>query len=105
MCKGLFDHSLEKLQTVKTTKDYIYKRCRSCGYKEVLPRSGKAVYFTNNLVVQKKKWAAEENKMELLQPLNNDGSINTEFTDAYGFNPFDERTKVATPEIQGGLSK
>lgn len=104
-CKGLFDHSLENLKTLEITKHTITKRCQTCGYSEVLRRSKKNVYFVNNLVFQKKKWAADDNRKELLQPGNIDGSPNEEFTNAYGFNPFDERTKTATPRVQGGLAE
>ena len=104
-CSGLFDHSLENLETTAITRNYLTKSCKKCGYKENLKRSEKGLYFLNQLVLQKKKWASEENRMELLQPMKSDGSVNEDFTDAYGYNPFDERTKEATPKIQGGLAE
>lgn len=104
-CSGLWDHTLDKMETVKVTKDSLTKRCPKCGYSEVLKRSRRSTYFVNNLALQQKKWAADDNTKELLQPMNSDGSVNDEFTEAYGYNPFDERTKIATPRLQGGLAQ
>lgn len=86
------------------TPKEIVKKCSKCGYTETLPRSQRNIYFVNSLVQQTKKWAADDSKKELLQPMNNDGSVNDDFTEAFGYNPFDERTKAATPKIQGGLA-
>lgn len=102
-CKGLFSHSIEKLETVELTRTKILKRCTKCGYQEALPRSQRNIYFVSDKVNQTKKWAADDNKKELLQPINEDGSTNDDFTEAYGYNPFDERTKATTPRVQGGL--
>lgn len=101
-CTQLFAHSIDKLETVEKTKDAIFKRCTVCGYTEALKHSNKTVIYINDLVHQKKKWAAEDNAKEILQPTLPDGSANPEFTEAYGYNPFDERTKSATPAFQGG---
>lgn len=104
LCKGLFAHTIGSLTTVKLTRNSIYKKCDKCGYTETLPRSQKNIYFFSDKVQQTKRWAADEDIKALLQPLNQDGSTNEEFTEAYGFNPMDERTKVATPKLQGGLA-
>src|SRR6266568_885020 len=96
-CKGLFDHSIGKLETVKITRTEIHKKCRRCKFSEVLPRSDRAIYFFNTSVQQTKKWAADDNSKELLQPMTKDGAVNDDFTEAYGYNPFDERTKALTP--------
>lgn len=101
-CKQLFAHSLDNLETIATDSRSITKKCPHCSYEEVLPRSNRSVYFVNNLVMQKKKWASDDNRKELLQPMNNDGSINDDFTEAYGYNPYDKRTELSTPTIQGG---
>lgn len=103
-CTGLFDHSIGKLRTVSMTRDEIIKTCDKCKHVEVLPRSNRNIYFVNDRTQQRKKWAVDDNKKELLQPMNQDGSTNDEFTEAYGYNPFDERTKAATPHLQGGLA-
>lgn len=103
-CKGLFAHSIGKLETVELTREVIVKRCKKCQFTETLPRSQQAIYFFYDRVQQTKKWAADDNAKELLQPLNQDGSVNDEFTEAYGYNPFDERTKAMTPRVQGGLA-
>lgn len=104
ICTELFAHSLERMKTVETNIEYIKKMCPKCSYEEVLPHSQRNVLFFNNHVMQTKKWAADDNKKELLQPGNSDGSVNEEFTQAYGFNPFDPTTKATTPKIQGGLA-
>ena len=104
-CTSLFAHSMENMEMVNITKHLIVKRCPKCGFTETLPRSGRGIYFVNQQVLQKKKWAAEDNKKELLQPLSADGSVNNEFTEAFGFNPMDPRTKLYTPRVQGGLAK
>lgn len=104
-CTGLFDHSMENLTTVKMDKGIIIKRCDVCGLIKELPHSNRQVFFLNTLVNQKKKWAANDNARELLQPIDKKGNVNDEFTEAYGFNPFDPRTKATTPEVQGGLAK
>lgn len=104
ICKGLFAHSIGNLETTEISRTEIKKKCKKCGYQETLPRSQRALYFFNDQTQQRKKWAADDNKKELLQPINPDGSTNDEFTEAYGYNPMDERTKVATPKIQGGLA-
>lgn len=101
-CSDIFAHSLENLETVSIDSKAIVKKCPKCGFSEVLPKSSRNVLFVNTLVQQKKKWAADDNSKELLQPMNLDGSVNDEFTEAYGFNPFDERTKLTTPQVQGG---
>lgn len=101
-CTELFAHSLDNLETVAIDSRTITKQCRKCKYQEILPRSNRNVLFVNTLVQQKKKWASDDNRKELIQPMNLDGSINDEFTEAYGYNPFDERTKIATPSVQGG---
>ena len=104
VCKGLFVHSIGNLETIEITKTSIKKHCKKCGYIEVLPRSQRNVYFVNDRVQQTKKWAADDNAKELLQPMNQDGSINEDFTEAYGYNPYDERTKEYVPKVQGGLA-
>lgn len=104
VCKKLFSHTIAKLETVKLTKQAIIKRCNKCGYTETLPRSQKNIYFVNDRVQQTKKWAADDNSKQLLQPMNQDGSVNDDFTEAYGYNPFDERTKSTTPRVQGGMA-
>lgn len=104
-CTKLFAHSLENLETISIDSDTIEKKCPKCGFKEVLPKSGRNVLFVNTLVQQTKKWAADDNRKELLQPQNVDGSVNDEFTEAYGYNPLDERTKITTPHLQGGLAQ
>jgi predicted nucleic-acid-binding Zn-ribbon protein len=101
-CTGLFAHSLEKMKTAQVTKDYIFKICEKCGFTEVLPHSHKVVYYADSSLAQKKKWAADDNRRELLQPMNKDGSVNDDFTKVYGYNPFDDRTKAFTPKVQGG---
>lgn len=103
-CAGLFDHSMDKLKTVETTKEYFLKRCVKCGFEEKYARSRKTVPFVSGNLIQKKKWGADDNRKELLQPMNDDGEVNDEFTEAYGFNPFDDRTKSVTPKVQGGLA-
>lgn len=102
-CKGLFAHSIGKLKTVTITRTEIHKCCKKCGYKETLPRSQRIFYFLNNDVTQTKRWAADDNTKELLQPMNMDGSVNDDFTEAYGYNPFDERTKDNVPRVQRGV--
>lgn len=104
-CTDLFAHSMDNLVTDRIDNGIIIKRCTKCGLIKKLRHSNRQVYFLNNLVTQKKKWAADDNSRELLQPLDHTGNVNDEFTEAYGFNPFDERTKESTPEIQGGLAK
>lgn len=104
-CTGLFAHSLDKLETVDINKEAIAKRCKKCGYQEILKHSNRQVIYMNTLVHQKKKWASEDNAKELLQPLNHDGSVNDDFTEAFGYNPFDDKTKELTPRLQGGLAK
>lgn len=101
-CKGLFVHSIGNLETVEINRTEIKKRCNKCGYSETLPRSQRNIYFFNDKTQQRKKWAADETKKELLQPMKTDGSVNDEFTEAFGYNPFDDRTKANTPRIQGG---
>ena len=101
-CTGLFDHSIGKLSTTLVTKEAIHKTCTKCGYVEVFPRSRSEVIYPSNLLMQKKKWAADDNRKELLQPLQNDGSVNNDFTEAYGYNPFDDRTKQFVPKSQKG---
>lgn len=103
-CDDLFAHSLDKMVTVGTDKNVLTKQCPICGYSESLKRSHSQTLFVNNTVLQVKKWGHDENVKELLQPMNKDGSTNEDFTNAYGFNPFDSRTKIATPKIQGGLA-
>lgn len=103
-CTELFAHSLQNLETIRIDSQSIEKKCLKCGFKEVVPRSNRNVLFPNNLVMQKKKWAADDNRKELLQPMSADGSVNDEFTEAYGYNPFDNRTKQTTPQIQGGTA-
>lgn len=104
-CEGLWDHTIDKLVTVFSTAHEIHKECPKCGYRETLPRSDSKVYFVNNLVVQKKKWSSDDNRKELLQPMNSDGSVNDDFTEAYGYNPFDKRTESATPDVQKGIHR
>jgi len=103
-CSALFAHSLEKLETIAIDQSTIVKRCKTCGYTEELPHSQRVVLFVNNLLVQTKKFAADDNRKELLQPTDAKGNINEDFTEAYGFNPFDERTKAFTPKLQGGMA-
>lgn len=101
-CEGIYAHSIDSLITVALSTDSIIKKCEKCGFEETLPRSSNRTYFINNLAVQKKKWAADDNRKETLQPMKADGSVNDEFTEAYGYNPFDERTKAAVPNVQKG---
>ncbi len=101
-CTGIYAHSLANLETIAIDSKSITKKCPKCGFEEVLPRSNRNVLFVNNLVMQKKKWAADDNRKELIQPMLETGEVNEEFTEAFGFNPFDERTKLATPKVQGG---
>lgn len=103
-CTDLFAHSLDNLKTVSISGNFIHKECPICGYREALTRSKRNVLFVNNLLKQTKKWGADDNRKELIQPLDNKGNVNEEFTEAYGFNPFDERTKEVTPVIQGGMA-
>lgn len=101
-CTGLFDHSIGKMKTIGVTKKVIHKMCTTCGYKEDFPHSNSGSLFVNNLLVQKKRWAIDDDTKAMLQPLNQDGSINDDFTSAYGYNPYDERTKKTTPKFMGG---
>lgn len=103
-CEGLFAHSIQNMKTVEMTKDHIFKVCSKCGYTEVLPHSHKVIYYIDSALSQNKKWAADDNRKELLQPMNKDGSVNDDFTKVYGYNPFDDRTKGTTPKIQGGTA-
>jgi len=103
-CTGLWAHTLSSMETVYIDSKVIHKKCAKCGYLMVLPRSNRNVLFVNTLVQQKKKLAADDTKKELLQPMNKDGSINDEFTEAFGYNPYDDRTKEVTPSFQGGLA-
>lgn len=86
-CTGIFDHSLDKMKTVHIDKDGIVKECSKCGYWERLPRSQQSLYFHGNLIQQKKKWDADDNRKELLQPWLREGGVNPEYTEAYGTNP------------------
>lgn len=104
-CTKLFAHSLDKLETLEINDDFILKKCPRCKYVERLPHSKMNVLYPNNLVMQKKRWAHDDNAKEVLQPLGKDGSVNEEFTEAYGYNPFDERTKATTPRLQGGTAE
>lgn len=101
-CQGVFAHSMDKLQTVEVTKYAIYKRCPKCGFEEVLPKSRATVRYVNSELKTTKQFAYDDNRRELLQPLNADGSTNDEFTEAYGYNPFDPLTENETPKWQGG---
>lgn len=102
-CNELFAHSMDRLETESVDQHRIKKRCAKCGYTETLPRSARGLYFFNNHTLQRKKLASDDNRKELLQPLNNDGSVNKDFTEAYGYNPFDKRTEHVTPEIQKNI--
>lgn len=101
-CTGLFDHSIGKLSIVEVTKKEIKKVCTKCGYLETFQRSNNEVIYPSNLLMQKKKWAADDNRKELLQPLKSTGEVNEDFTEAYGYNPFDNRTKDFLPKVQKG---
>ena len=101
-CSGIFDHSMEKMETLEMTTEFIVKRCPVCGFTEKLARSSNRVMFLNGSLLATKKWAADDNAKETLQPLGKDGSVNDDFTEAYGYNPFDNRTKEVTPKVQGG---
>lgn len=105
-CTGVFDHSLESesMSTVDVDKFTLKRKCNRCGFSEILPRSSRQVLFVNQGLLATKKWAADDNAKELLQPLNSDGSTNEDFTMAYGFNPMDDQTKVRTPKLQGGIA-
>ena len=103
-CNGIFDHSIGKLETIKITKYEIVKMCKKCGYVMSLPRSSRVILFPSNLLMQKKKWASDDNRKELLQPLTQKGEVNEDFTEAFGFNPFDSRTKAFVPRVQKGVS-
>lgn len=103
-CKDVFAHTIDKMVTIGVEKNWIIKECRICGFTERLKRSHTRTNFINNNVLQTKKWAADDNKKELLQPLTPKGEVNDEFTEAYGFNPHDPRTKATTPRVQGGLA-
>lgn len=104
LCTGLFDHSMDKLETIETSTDSIQKKCAKCGYTEELPRSQRNIIFFNGNLKQTKSFAVDDSRKELLQPLTGDGEVNEDFTAAFGYNPFDERTKKTTPRIQGGLA-
>ena len=104
ICTGLFDHTMQNMETIKITKEAIIKKCPKCEYTETLPRSNRNVLFPNAIAMQKIQWDGDDSRRDMLQPKNVDGSVNEEFTEAYGYNPFDERTKSATPNIQGGLA-
>lgn len=84
------------------TRDAIIKRCPKCHYTERLAHSSKNTYFVNNTLLQRKHWAGDDNRKQLLQPLDARGNANEDFTEAFGYNPYDERTKDQTPAIQGG---
>lgn len=96
------DHTFTKLRTIKTTGKMFVKVCEKCDAQIIFARNSKSYYFINSTVQQKKKWAVDDTRKELLQPLTPDGNVNEEFTEAYGFNPFDERTETNTPDIQKG---
>lgn len=103
-CTGLFAHSLDSdtMQTQHDDVHGIHRECTKCGYVEILPRSQDDVYFVNNFVKQHKQFESSQNKKELLQPMNPDGTVNDDFTTAYGYNPFDDRTKQFVPDYQKG---
>lgn len=103
-CEDLFAHTLDKMVTIKSDSKFITKKCNVCGFTEQLKRSHGLTLFLNNQVLQNKKWAHDDNKKEALQPLTEKGDVNDDFTEAFGYNPFDDRTKITTPRIQGGLA-
>jgi len=99
ICTTLFAHSLESetMETIFNKRGVMVHKCSLCGYEEELPFSRGRVFYTNNLVQQHKQYAADETRKETLQPTRPDGSINDEFTEAYGYNPFDPSVPNSTP--------
>lgn len=93
---------MDRLETISITKEAIHKRCPKCGYHESLPKSRATVRYVNPELKQTKQFAWDDNRKELLQPTMADGSVNDEFTEAYGYNPFDPITESETPKWQGG---
>ena len=105
-CDKLFAHSLTdpNMKTVEKDGGIIVRECKACGLIKRLPHSQRLTYFVNNNLIQTKKWAADDNRRELIQPIKPDGSINHDFTEVYGYNPLDPATKLALPDLQGGIS-
>lgn len=99
ICGGLFAHSLEdeNMSVEMASNGMMISKCRKCGYSEKLPYSRSRIFYTNNLVQQQKKYAADETRKETLQPTLPDGTINDEFTEAYGYNPFDASVPNTSP--------
>ena len=83
------------METLKTTRDFIYRKCTVCGVEEQLPRAGKIDYYSVEADSQK-NFERREKAKELLQPAPgkyDSGPVNELFEDAYG-NPFEKKSKV-----------
>lgn len=85
------------MQVTQLSNGQLVQRCQVCGFVEALPYSNRRVHYVNNLVMQHKKAAADDTLKETLQPVFPDGSLNEEFTEAYGYNPFDPKSSKRSP--------
>lgn len=98
-CTDLYSHSFSdpNMEVVEVADGQMVSHCRKCGYYEELPYSKRGINYLNDLVVQDKRHAADDSLKEMLQPTLPDGSVNDEFTEAYGYNPFDKKADSRSP--------
>lgn len=90
------------MEQVSLDKNRIVRRCKVCGYEEAIRHAHQRIAFVSPALMQKKKWAADDNTRELIQPMNGDGTPNDDFSEAYQFNPADPQLAMLTPKVHGG---
>lgn len=80
-------HSLGPLSDMKTVgvdRDYYFRKCQICGFKETLYRAGKTYTGYSIQAETGRDFERREYAKDLLQGFEVDGSTNELFREAYG---------------------
>ena len=81
------DHNLgifSTMETVGIDSQNYYRRCKVCGFKEVLPRAGKIYVGVSVEAESKRDFERRDYAKDLIQAYDARGNVNPEFKDAYG---------------------
>lgn len=84
---------MSDMETTHVDRDYTYRKCTVCEYKEALPRAGKIWTGYSLQAESKRDFERREFAKDLLQPKDKRGNINELFDHAYG-DPYAKKVEM-----------
>lgn len=72
------------METVGIDSHFYYRKCRTCKFKEVLPRAGKLYVGVSIAAESKREFERRDYAKDLIQAYDARGNVNPEFKEAWG---------------------